>query len=405
MGDVYQARDTKLGRSVAIKFLPEAFSHDTERVARFQREARVLASLNHPNIAAIHGVEEIDTRYFLVMELVPGETLADRIKRGAIPIDEALPIAKQIAEALEEAHEKGIVHRDLKPANIRLVGSPVPVSGQIAGDRSNTNTSLIGFSYVTASSNGLLAYRLDSGRTHLVVLDRSGHETAEIPDSEFTLQFAAVSPDQRTLGVTRDIGGNVDVWLLDISRGLPRRMTTDTAFDGRPIWSPDGKQFAFVSNRKGVFDIYLKSVDANDEKPLLESPTGKVVDDWSSDGKFILYQESGLKTQDDLWAVPLSGDRKPFVVLQTPNMEYAGRFSPDTHSIAYMSNETGRNEVYSSVSDRAPCAPHSPPELEGRYSKVISSELHAGLKNTPLHFHCQYEHARHIPVRLSSLVS
>src|SRR5262245_45537821 len=120
MGDVYQATDTKLGRSVAIKFLPEAFSHDTERVARFQREARMLASLNHPNIAAIHGVEEIDTRHFLVMELVPGETLADRINRGAIPIDEALPIAKQISEALEEAHEKGIIHRDLKPANIKI---------------------------------------------------------------------------------------------------------------------------------------------------------------------------------------------------------------------------------------------------------------------------------------------
>src|SRR5215813_3186246 len=120
IGDVYQATDTKLGRSVAIKFLPDAFSHDSERVARFQREARVLASLNHSNIAAIYGVEEIDNRHFLVMELVSGETLADRIKRGAIPIEEALPIAKQVAEALEEAHEKGIIHRDLKPANIKL---------------------------------------------------------------------------------------------------------------------------------------------------------------------------------------------------------------------------------------------------------------------------------------------
>src|SRR5438477_11181292 len=120
MGDVYHATDTKLGRSVAIKFLPEAFSQDTERVARFQREARVLASLNHSNIAAIFGVEEIDTRHFLVMELVPGETLADRIKRGSIPLEEALPIAKQIAEALEGAHEKGVIHRDLKPANIKI---------------------------------------------------------------------------------------------------------------------------------------------------------------------------------------------------------------------------------------------------------------------------------------------
>src|SRR5215813_10946763 len=122
MGDVYQAIDTKLGRSVAIKFLSEAFSHDTERVARFQHEARVLASLNHSNIAAIHGLEEIDSRQFLVMELVSGETLAERIKRGAIPIEEALPIAKQIAEALEAAHAKGIIHRDLKPGNIKLTG-------------------------------------------------------------------------------------------------------------------------------------------------------------------------------------------------------------------------------------------------------------------------------------------
>src|SRR4029077_1737895 len=108
MGDVYQAADTKLGRSVAIKFLPEAFSHDTERVARFQREARVLAALNHTNIAAIHGLDEINGRHFLVMELVQGETLAERIKRGAIPVEEALPIAKQIADALEYAHENGV---------------------------------------------------------------------------------------------------------------------------------------------------------------------------------------------------------------------------------------------------------------------------------------------------------
>ena len=120
MGEVYQAADTKLGRTVAIKFLPEAFANDDERVARFQREARVLASLNHPNVAAIYGVEEVNGRHFLVMELVPGETLEERIRRGALPLKDALPIARQIAEALEEAHEAGIVHRDLKPANIKV---------------------------------------------------------------------------------------------------------------------------------------------------------------------------------------------------------------------------------------------------------------------------------------------
>src|SRR5262245_51204182 len=120
MGQVYQATDSKLGRSVAIKLLPEAFTHDADRAARFEREARVLASLNHPNIAAIYGVEESGGRKFLVMELVPGDTLAERIKRGPIPVDESLGIAKQICEALEEAHEKGVIHRDLKLANIKV---------------------------------------------------------------------------------------------------------------------------------------------------------------------------------------------------------------------------------------------------------------------------------------------
>ena len=120
MGQVYQATDTKLKRQVALKILPEAFSADPERLARFQREAEVLASLNHPNIAAIHGLEEAEGIRALVLELVEGPTLADRIKRGPIPLDEALPIAKQIAEALEAAHEKGIIHRDLKPANIKV---------------------------------------------------------------------------------------------------------------------------------------------------------------------------------------------------------------------------------------------------------------------------------------------
>ena len=120
MGEVYQASDSKLGRSVAIKFLPEAFTHDADRAARFEREARVLASLNHPNIATIYGVEESGGRKFLVMELVPGETLAQKIKRGAIALDESLGIATQITEALEAAHEKGVIHRDLKPANIKV---------------------------------------------------------------------------------------------------------------------------------------------------------------------------------------------------------------------------------------------------------------------------------------------
>ena len=120
MGEVYRARDTKLNRDVAVKVLPAAFAADADRVARFQREARTLASLDHPNIAIIHGLEQAGDVHALVMELVPGDDLSQRIGRGAIPIDEALPIAKQIAGALEAAHERGIIHRDLKPANIKV---------------------------------------------------------------------------------------------------------------------------------------------------------------------------------------------------------------------------------------------------------------------------------------------
>jgi serine/threonine protein kinase len=120
MGEVYQAHDTKLGRDVAIKVLPEAFAHDPERLSRFQREAKMLAALNHPNIATIHGLEQSDGVHYLVMELVSGETLAERVEKGALPLQEALKIAGQIAEALEAAHEKGVIHRDLKPANVKV---------------------------------------------------------------------------------------------------------------------------------------------------------------------------------------------------------------------------------------------------------------------------------------------
>ena len=120
MGEVYQATDTNLARTVAIKVLPDAFARDARRLARFEREARTLASLNHPNIAVVHGLEAVGGTRALVMELVSGPTLADRIAQGPIPIDEALPIARQIAEALDAAHDQGIIHRDLKPSNIKV---------------------------------------------------------------------------------------------------------------------------------------------------------------------------------------------------------------------------------------------------------------------------------------------
>src|SRR2546422_10489913 len=155
MGEVYRARDTKLKRDVAIKILPDEFSRDADRVSRFQREAEVLASLNHPNIAAIYDLQEANGGRYLVLELVEGETLADRVARGPIPVEEALDIAKHICEALEAAHEKGIIHRDLKPANVKITpdgkvkvldfGLAKAMSGTApATTRSNSSTLLSG---------------------------------------------------------------------------------------------------------------------------------------------------------------------------------------------------------------------------------------------------------------------
>jgi len=156
MGEVYQATDSKLGRDVAIKLLPQEFARDPERISRFEREARVLASLNHPNIAAIHGLEESEGQTFLVMELVSGETLAHRIARGSIAIEDALTIASQIADALEAAHDRGVVHRDLKPANVKVredgtvkvldfgLATAATSGTQELADRSNSPTLMIG---------------------------------------------------------------------------------------------------------------------------------------------------------------------------------------------------------------------------------------------------------------------
>ena len=147
MGEVWRARDTKLGREVAIKTLPEEFAQDEERLARFEREAKLLASLNHPNIAAIYGLEEDNGTRFLVLELVEGDTLAERLKRGAIPVEESLKLALQIAEALEPAHEKGVIHRDLKPANIKVTPEgkikvlDFGLAKAFAGDGSGVNLS------------------------------------------------------------------------------------------------------------------------------------------------------------------------------------------------------------------------------------------------------------------------
>jgi eukaryotic-like serine/threonine-protein kinase len=746
MGQVYRATDTKLKRQVAIKILPPSLAADSDRLARFQREAEVLASLNHPNIAHIHGLEESGGMTALVMELVEGEDLSQRIARGAIPIDEALPIAKQIAEALEAAHEQGIIHRDLKPANIKVrpdgtvkvldfglakamepaagsspsasmsptittpammtgVGmilgtaaymSPEQAKGREADKRSDIwafgavlyemlsgkpvfggtttveilsevlksepdwkrlppstpegirrllrrclekdwkerlrhvgdarieirdaqsgpeiNSQLrpnvsrsrerlawasaallfatvaglavvwprqpapaplearleistpstsdpssfaispdaktivfvatsqgqlqlwlrsldsvstrplagtdgaslpfwspdsqsIGFFaegklkrididsgsvqplaeapigqggtwsrdgvilfspfpplsvfrvsaaggevipqthvvppqqghnsphflpdgrhflyfvrgspevrgiyvgqidepisrrlrdadsgavYVrpghllfvregtifaqpfdldrlqftgdpfllaeqatpgapgppAASAVGPIAYRTGAGQPvrQFLWVDRSGTELQRVGEPGADLNAPALSHDGKRVALFRGVGGNVDIWSLDVERGGLDRLTSDPADDTFPIWSPDDKRILFSSNRKGVGDLYLKLVaDVGSERLLLTTPQLKMPNDWSADGRFVLYSSFDRRSKADLWGLRLEDPSKPFVVAQTDGSNAWGQFSPDGQWIAHTSNESGRWEVY-----------------------------------------------------------
>jgi serine/threonine protein kinase len=151
MGFVWSARDTTLDRDVAIKFLPEHLASDPERLQRFEREAKLLATLAHPGIAAVYGLHEVDGQRFIAMELVPGEDLSERIKRGSLAIEDAIDVARQVAAALEAAHDQGVIHRDLKPANIKLtpegkikvldLGLAKALVGDTSGDRPSVSMS------------------------------------------------------------------------------------------------------------------------------------------------------------------------------------------------------------------------------------------------------------------------
>jgi TolB-like protein len=209
MGEVYLAHDTTLGRDVAIKRLPRAFTQDPDRLARFEREARVLAALNHPHIGAIYGVAETDAGRVLVLELVEGETLADRLTRGPLPLDEALPLARQIADALDAAHEKGIVHRDLKPANIKITPKGA--------------VKVLDFGLAKVQQPG----PADAGqaRSHFPKVTRSGTQEGMLLGTA-----AYMSPEQaRGLAVDK----RTDIWAFGCV--LYEMLTGQPAFDGMTV--------------------------------------------------------------------------------------------------------------------------------------------------------------------------
>jgi Tol biopolymer transport system component len=226
------------------------------------------------------------------------------------------------------------------------VGDPNPVAERVVVNPNNFASVAL-----SASAAGPLAYRTDVAEPRqLSWLDRSGKQTGTIGEPDTAEPAAArLSPDGRTVVLTRRVGGNTDLWLIDTKLGVPRRFTFDAATEQNAVWSPDGTRLVFQSARKGggFYDLFQKPIaSGGSESPLLDTSENKNTHDWSQDGRFILYSSLSPKTARDLWALPLAGDRKPFVVVQTRFEEVGGQFSRDGRWIAYQSNESGSTEVY-----------------------------------------------------------
>ncbi len=231
------------------------------------------------------------------------------------------------------------------PQAMTPLGDPVLVADAVA-----QNPTTFASVALSASRAGLFAYRtpVEAAR-ELVWVGRQGAQTGTLGTiSGLGGAVPSLSRDGRTVAVQRVVDGNLDIWLIETARGVLRRFTFDAANDNAPTWSPDGSRIAFNSGRKGggLNDLYEKSLSGGAEQVLLESTENKNISDWSPDGRFVLFSIQNPKTARDIWALPLDGDRKPFVVVQTSFEETFPRFSPDGRWIAYQSNETGRAEVF-----------------------------------------------------------
>ena len=226
---------------------------------------------------------------------------------------------------------------------LELIGNASPVAERIA-----LNTGALGSAAVSASTAGPFVYRTGSagGLRQFVWLDRSGKDIGKAGD-RLSATSVDLSPDGRRVAQTQQVNQSVDVWLLELGRGVLSRFTFDPAIDAYPIWSPDGSHILFASSRKGPFDLYQKpAIGAGTEELLLATVQDKGPTDWSPDGRLLLYRSVDPKTGYDLWALPMNGDGKPFPVVQTNFDERDAQFSPDGKWIVYQSNESGRFEIY-----------------------------------------------------------
>jgi len=402
MGEVYRARDTKLGRDVAIKVLPESVAKNPEHLARFRREAQLLAALNHPSVAAIYGIEDANGSHALVMELVEGPTLADRIARGPIPLEEALSIARQIADALEAAHDRGIVHRDLKPANIKLrpdgtvkvldfglakaTESPVALSSDVSQSPTFTTPAMTQAGVILGTAAymspeqargqrvdkrtdvwafGCVVYEMLTGRAAFAgdtVSDLIAMVLAREPD--LTALPAATPAAVRRL-LRRSLDKDVRRRLRDIGDArleldeppdqpvpardlghLPdrdvafRRLTDFIGLKESPAISPDGKMVAFVAFVAGNRQIWIRMLAGGAPMQLTRDATDHEQPRWAPDSSTLIYYTPSATHGGDgtVWEISALGGWPRRIVSAVS----AADISRDGRRIALLQASEGR---------------------------------------------------------------
>ena len=300
MGEVFRATDTKLKRDVALKVLPESFTQDPQRMARFTREAQILASLNHPNIGAIHGLEEEDGVRVLVLELIEGDDLSERIANAPFSL-----------EALE------------------VTGQDIRLSSEVG--------------IPSTSRDGTLVYgpgSTVSALRQLVWVSRTGEVLESISQPQNNMDTLALSPDETRVAVAAgEQESQLKIWIHDIARGNKRVSTFGDTRDWSPFWSIEGDQVGYSRGDS----IQIKKADGSGQEERLADGLSA---SFSPDGKYLVYSQASETTGNDLWYLPMEGARTLQLFLQTPRDEDSCALSPDGKYLAYESDEGGQNEVY-----------------------------------------------------------
>ena len=286
-----------------------------------------------------------DGRHFLYVVRGPSDSSSLWVKSlGADDGRELLKTNSRVLYAppgyLLFVREQTLVAQPFDARSLKITGEPVPLGEGLGVDN-------LGLASFTISNTGVLAYRAGLAESRqLVWFDRSGKETPALEEPG-SYRDAWLSPDAKRLAFEAVKGTeNADIWIRDLARGVTSRFTFDAANDMDPVWSPDGRAIAFSTQRK-VADLMLKDAAGTREPELLlESDEDKYASDWSRDGKYLLFCSQGKETRFDLWALPMTGERKPFPVAKTKFVELFGSFSPDSRYVTYASNESGQQEVY-----------------------------------------------------------